>query len=132
MPLPSSILQGEADGIQEGDVVTLTVWLSLRRPNGLTVAVPHCPLYPFAKDEAFWVLLADTNSNAVWVSQRVTFLDEHAAVRAASDYARETAEGEGLDDEQVRGRGRAPSQTNHPPKQTSWPNRHHHHHHHHH
>lgn len=94
---PEVLTEGE-EGIEEGDIVTFKVWLSMHRPNGLVEAQPHSPYFPFKKDEAFWLVLADTANNTTWVSQRVTFSDEPAAVRAAADYAREAAEGEGSDD----------------------------------
>lgn len=75
--------EGE-EGIQEGDVVTIQAWITLKRPNGLIGALPHAPRYPFHKEENFWILLADHNSNSVWFSHKVGFLDEAAAVKAAS------------------------------------------------
>ncbi|CAI5972947.1 unnamed protein product [Closterium sp. NIES-65] len=95
------ITQGADDGIQEGDVVTLRIWLTLRRGNGHVVSHPHMPHFPYRKDEAFWLMLADQAGNSVWLSQRVTFLDETAAIRAAADYTRETVEAEGFDDAEV-------------------------------
>lgn len=75
--------EGE-EGIQEGDVVTVQAWITLKRPNGLTGALPHVPRYPFQKEENFWFLLADPNSNTVWFSQKISFMDEVAAISAAS------------------------------------------------
>ncbi|CAH9053834.1 unnamed protein product [Cuscuta epithymum] len=74
--------EGE-EGIQEGDIVTVQAWVTLKRKNGLTAALPHCPFYPFLKDENFWFLLADANSNDVWFSEKVNFMDEIGAVTAA-------------------------------------------------
>ncbi|KAL0321477.1 UNVERIFIED_CONTAM: DnaJ protein ERDJ2A [Sesamum calycinum] len=75
--------EGE-EGIQEGDVVTVQAWVTLKRPNGLTGALPHAPRYPSHKEENFWFLLADSNSNTVWFSHKISFMDEVAAVSAAS------------------------------------------------
>lgn len=81
--------EGE-EGIQEGDVVTMYAWVTLNRGNGLIGALPHAPYYPFPKEENFWLLLADTND--VWLSQKVSFMDEAAAVAAASKAIQETKE----------------------------------------
>lgn len=75
--------EGE-EGIQEGDVVTVKAWVTLKRGNGLIGALPHAPYYPFHKEENFWLLLADPNSNSVWFSHKISFMDEVAAVSAAS------------------------------------------------
>ncbi|ONK75289.1 uncharacterized protein A4U43_C03F15310 [Asparagus officinalis] len=83
--------EGE-EGIQEGDVVTMYAWVTLKRKNGLIGALPHCPYYPFHKEENFWLLLADPVSNEVWMSQKVSFMDEAAAVTAASKAIQETKE----------------------------------------
>lgn len=86
--------EGE-EGIQEGDVVTVQAWVTLKRANGLTRALPHAPYYPFHKEENFWFLLADLNSNNVWFSQKVSFMDETSAGAAASKSVEETMEGSG-------------------------------------
>ncbi|PSS34290.1 DnaJ protein like [Actinidia chinensis var. chinensis] len=86
--------EGE-EGIQEADIVTVHTWVNLKRTNGLIGALPHAPLYPFHKEENFWFLLADPNSNNVWFSQKVTFMDEATAVTAASKAIEETMEGAG-------------------------------------
>lgn len=88
--------EGE-EGIQEGDVVTIQAWVTLKRDNGLVGALPHAPRYPFHKEESFWFLLADPNSNDVWFSQKLSFMDEAAAVSAASKAIEETMEGLGAD-----------------------------------
>ncbi|KAH6760562.1 DnaJ / Sec63 Brl domains-containing protein [Perilla frutescens var. frutescens] len=75
--------EGE-EGIQEGDVVTVKAWVTLKRTNGLTGALPHAPYYPFHKEENYWFLLADPNSNSVWFSHKISFMDEATAVSAAS------------------------------------------------
>ncbi|KAF2606742.1 hypothetical protein F2Q68_00046759, partial [Brassica cretica] len=59
--------EGE-EGIQEGDIVTLQAWVTLKRPNGLIGALPHAPYFPFYKEENYWILLADAVSNNVWFS----------------------------------------------------------------
>ncbi|XP_039039781.1 dnaJ protein ERDJ2-like isoform X2 [Hibiscus syriacus] len=86
--------EGE-EGIQEGDIVTMRVWISLERGNGLVAALPHAPYYPFHKEENFWLLLADSVSNDVWVSQKVSFMDEAVAITAASKAIQELKEGSG-------------------------------------
>lgn len=86
--------EGE-EGIQEGDIVTIQSWISLKRANGLIGALPHAPYFPFHKEENFWFLLADTVSNNVWFSQKVSFMDEAAAITAASKSIEETKEGSG-------------------------------------
>ncbi|XP_062078828.1 dnaJ protein ERDJ2A-like [Humulus lupulus] len=86
--------EGE-DGIQEGDIVTIQAWISQNRANGLIGALPHAPYFPFHKEENFWFLLADTVSNSVWFSQKVSFMDEAAAIAGASKAIEETMEGSG-------------------------------------
>ncbi|PSS32367.1 DnaJ protein like [Actinidia chinensis var. chinensis] len=86
--------EGE-EGIQEADIVTVHTWVNLKRTNGLIGALPHAPRYPFHKEENFWFLLADPNSNNVWFSQKVTFMDEATAITAASKAIEETMEGAG-------------------------------------
>ena len=86
--------EGE-EGIQEGDIVTIQAWISLKRANGLIGALPHAPYFPFHKEENLWCLLADSASNNVWFSQKVSFMDEAAAVTAASKAIEETMEGSG-------------------------------------
>ncbi|KAL8210732.1 hypothetical protein R6Q57_005169 [Mikania cordata] len=86
--------EGE-EGIQEGDIVTVQAWLTLKRANGLTHALPHAPYFPFHKEENWWFVLADQNSNNVWLSQKVSFMDEASAVTAASKAIEETMEGLG-------------------------------------
>ena len=86
--------EGE-EGIQEGDIVTVHAWVSLKRVNGLIGALPHAPHYPFHKEENFWFLLADPVSNHVWFSQKVSFMDEAAAMTSASKSIEETMEGSG-------------------------------------
>ncbi|CAL9148916.1 unnamed protein product [Musa hybrid cultivar] len=83
--------EGE-EGIQEGDIVTMYAWVTLRRGNGLIGALPHAPYYPFPKEENFWLLLADPVSNDVWISQKVSFMDEAAAIAGASKAIQETKE----------------------------------------
>ncbi|XP_010537134.1 PREDICTED: dnaJ protein ERDJ2A [Tarenaya hassleriana] len=86
--------EGE-EGIQEGDIVTIQAWVTLKRPNGLIGALPHAPFFPFHKEENYWFLLADSVSNNVWFSQRVNFMEEAAAITAASKAIGETMEGSG-------------------------------------
>ncbi|XP_068657408.1 dnaJ protein ERDJ2A-like [Aristolochia californica] len=92
--------EGE-EGIQEGDIVTMHAWINLRRDNGLTGALPHAPYYPFHKEENLWLLLADVTANDVWMSQRVSFLDEAAAVTATSKAIQEAKEGSGASVKEV-------------------------------
>ncbi|CAB4301937.1 unnamed protein product [Prunus armeniaca] len=86
--------EGE-EGIQEGDIVTVHAWVTLKRANGLIGALPHAPYFPFHKEENFWFLLADGVSNNVWFWQKVNFMDETAAITAASKAIEETMEGSG-------------------------------------
>jgi translocation protein SEC63 len=86
--------EGE-EGIQEGDIVTIHAWVTLKRGNGLIGALPHAPYYPFHREENFWFMLADPVSNNVWFSQKVSFMDEAAAITAASKSIEETMEGSG-------------------------------------
>ncbi|XP_054781623.1 dnaJ protein ERDJ2A-like [Prosopis cineraria] len=86
--------EGE-EGIQEGDIVTIHAWVNIKRGNGLVGALPHTPYYPFHREENFWFLLADSVSNNVWFSQRVSFMDEAAAITAASKAIEESLEGSG-------------------------------------
>ncbi|XP_076882392.1 dnaJ protein ERDJ2A-like [Bidens hawaiensis] len=86
--------EGE-EGIQEGDIVTVQAWVTLKRANGLTRALPHAPYFPFHKEENWWFLMADQTSNNVWFSQKVNFMDEASALTAASKAIEETSEGSG-------------------------------------
>ncbi|GFY97804.1 DnaJ / Sec63 Brl domains-containing protein [Actinidia rufa] len=86
--------EGE-EGIQEGDIVTMHAWITLKRGSGMIGALPHAPYFPFHKDENFWLLLADSVSNDVWLSQKVNFTDEAAAITAASKAIQEAKEGSG-------------------------------------
>lgn len=86
--------EGE-EGIQEGDIVTIQAWVTLKRANSLIGALPHAPYFPFHKEENFWFLLADPVSNNVWSSQKVSFMDEAAAITAASKAIEDSMEGSG-------------------------------------
>ncbi|KAK2983586.1 hypothetical protein RJ640_023120 [Escallonia rubra] len=86
--------EGE-EGIQEGDIVTVQAWVTLKRANGLIGALPHAPYYPFHKEENYWFLLADPNLNNAWFSQKVSFMDEAAAITVASKANEEAMEGLG-------------------------------------
>ncbi|KAL3688234.1 hypothetical protein R1sor_014543 [Riccia sorocarpa] len=92
--------EGE-EGIQEGDIVTMTAWITLHRNNGLIAAHPHAPYFPQPKDELYWLLLGDQNANCVWVKQRITFMDEATSAAAASKIIGESMEGTGADDATV-------------------------------
>lgn len=96
MPSISFDIKCETEGeeaIHEGDIVTMRGWVTLNRRNNNAVrALPHCPQYPFHKEENFWLLLADPNSNGVWISQKVSFMDESAALIAAPKVIRESKE----------------------------------------
>ncbi|CAA0837879.1 DnaJ protein ERDJ2A [Striga hermonthica] len=92
--------EGE-EGVQEGDIVTMQAWITLRRPNGPVRAHPHAPYFPLDKEENFWLLLADSASNDVWVSQRINFMDETTAVIAASKAVQELREGSGAGPKEV-------------------------------
>ncbi|KAK4489600.1 hypothetical protein RD792_005412 [Penstemon davidsonii] len=83
--------EGE-EAIQEGDIVTIQAWITLKRANGLIGALPHAPHYPFHKEENFWFLLADPTSNSVWFSQRVNFMDQVGAISSASTAIEERME----------------------------------------
>lgn len=92
--------EGE-EGIQEGDIVTVQAWVKLQRPNGLIGALPHAPYYPYHKDENFWFLLADQNSNNVWFSQKVNFMDEATAITTASKAIEEMMEVSGASAKEI-------------------------------
>lgn len=86
--------EGE-EGIQEGDIVTMHTWVTLNRGSGLIRALPHCPYFPFDKEENFWLMLADSFSNDVWLSQKVSFMDEATSIIAVSKTIQESKEGSG-------------------------------------
>ncbi|GAA0143830.1 scaffold/adaptor protein [Lithospermum erythrorhizon] len=92
--------EGE-EGIQEGDIVSMHAWITLKRGNSMIGALPHAPYFPFHKEENFWLLLADTTSNEVWLSQKVSFLDEATALTAASKAIQELKEGLGASPKEV-------------------------------
>ncbi|XP_050385035.1 dnaJ protein ERDJ2A-like [Argentina anserina] len=92
--------EGE-EGIQEGDIVTVNAWVTLQRDNGLIGALPHAPYFPFHKEENFWFLLADSVSNNVWFWQKVNFMEEAAAITAASKTIEETMEGSGANMKEI-------------------------------
>ncbi|KAM0833226.1 hypothetical protein ACQ4PT_064394 [Festuca glaucescens] len=92
--------EGE-EGIQEGDVVTMYAWVSLQRRSGLIAALPHAPCFPFHREENFWLLLADTASNEVWLSQKVSFMDEATAITAASKAIQDTQEALGASPREI-------------------------------
>ncbi|KAM3319938.1 dnaJ protein ERDJ2A [Capsicum chacoense] len=92
--------EGE-EGIQEGDIVTVQAWVTLRRANGLIAALPHAPYYPFPKGENFWFLLADSNSNDVWFSESINFMDEAAAITTASTITEGKMEASGASMEEI-------------------------------
>ncbi|KAL3628336.1 DnaJ protein erdj2 [Castilleja foliolosa] len=93
--------EGE-EGIQEGDIVTMQAWITLHRSNGSVRALPHSPYFPFEKEENFWLLLADSSSNDVWISQKVNFMDEATTILAASKAIQELKEGSGATTKEVK------------------------------
>ncbi|KAL8039674.1 hypothetical protein ABFX02_10G051500 [Erythranthe guttata] len=92
--------EGE-EGIQEGDIVTMQAWITLNRRNNLIRALPHAPFFPYEKEENFWLLLADSSSNDVWMSQKVNFMDESTAIIAASKAIQELLEGSGASPKEI-------------------------------
>ena len=92
--------EGE-EGIQEGDIVSMYAWVTVKRGNGLIATLPHAPFFPFHKEEYFWLLLVDTTANDVWISQKVNFSDEAAAVAAAVTAVREAKEALGVSPQEV-------------------------------
>lgn len=89
------------EGVQEGDIVTMCAWVTLKRRNDSKGILPHTPYFPFHKEECFWLLLADEVSNEVWISRKVSFMDEYSAVRSASREVRQREEGLGAGVEEV-------------------------------
>ncbi|KAK3029687.1 hypothetical protein RJ639_039179 [Escallonia herrerae] len=105
MPLITTDIAFETEGeegIQEGDIVTMHARVTLKRRNGLVMALPHAPYYPFHKEENYWLLLADSASNDVWISQKVSFMDEVAAISAASKAIQESKEGTGASMKEIK------------------------------
>ncbi|KAK6139990.1 hypothetical protein DH2020_026264 [Rehmannia glutinosa] len=92
--------EGE-EGIQEGDIVTMQAWITLHRSNCSIRAFPHSPYFPFEKEENFWLLLADSLSNDVWISQKINFMDETTAIIAASKAIQELKEGSGASPKEI-------------------------------
>ena len=68
---------------QEDDIATVQSWISMKRRNGLIVALPHAPYFPFRKEENYWLLLVDHVSDTAWVWKKVSFVDEATAVIAS-------------------------------------------------
>ncbi|KAG0476660.1 hypothetical protein HPP92_013501 [Vanilla planifolia] len=87
--------------IHEGDLVTVYAWIILQRNNGLKTALPHAPYYPFHKEENYWFLLADSVTNKVWMSRKVSFMDEASAISAASIAMKEANESLGFSSKDV-------------------------------
>eukprot|EP00246_Nothoceros_aenigmaticus_P007037 TRINITY_DN20630_c0_g1_i1.p1 TRINITY_DN20630_c0_g1~~TRINITY_DN20630_c0_g1_i1.p1 ORF type:complete len:708 (-),score=159.22 TRINITY_DN20630_c0_g1_i1:163-2286(-) len=92
--------EGE-EGIQEGDLVTLRVWVTLQRPNGSVLVHAHAPHYPYPREEVYWLLLADAAYNSVWASQRISFFDEAAAIVTATKAEQELLERTGAGDAEI-------------------------------
>ncbi|KAG8376681.1 hypothetical protein BUALT_Bualt09G0089200 [Buddleja alternifolia] len=92
--------EGE-EGIQEGDIVTMQAWINLHRWNNVIRAFPHSPYFPYEKEENFWLLLADSLSNDVWMSQKVNFMDEATAIVAATKAIQELKEGSGASSKEI-------------------------------
>jgi len=87
--------QGEEGGdILEGDIATCNVHVSLERlsssgdccalrafltalahPAAYTESI-HTPFFPAAKEESWWVLLADVSSNTLYAAQKVSTSDQ--------------------------------------------------------
>ena len=86
--------EGE-EGIQEGDIVTVRAWISMKHGNGIIDAIPHATYFPFHKEENYWLFLADPVSNTSWVWQKVSFMDEATAVTASPKAIQEYLEGFG-------------------------------------
>ncbi|EOY08153.1 DnaJ / Sec63 Brl domains-containing protein [Theobroma cacao] len=86
--------EGE-EGIQEGDIVMMHAWITLKLGSSLVASFSHAPYFPFHKEENFWLLVADSVSNDVWISQKVSFMDEAVAITAASKAIQELKEGSG-------------------------------------
>ncbi|GBG61545.1 hypothetical protein CBR_g22342 [Chara braunii] len=94
--------EGEEDNlVQEGDLVTMSAWVSIERGNKMTLCQPHTPYFPYPKDEVYWLLLADIQANAVWNFHKISFLDETAAITAATNAVRDAMEGTGADPKDI-------------------------------
>ncbi|KAK8950114.1 Chaperone protein dnaJ 15 [Platanthera guangdongensis] len=76
-------------------VIEMMPSIALEVTSGETAWSELSPIprtFPFHKEENFWLLLADPVSNEVWVSQKVNFMDEAAAISAASKAIQDTKE----------------------------------------
>ncbi|KVI07148.1 Immunoglobulin E-set [Cynara cardunculus var. scolymus] len=86
--------EGE-EGVQEGGIITVQAWWACNKPTVWSVLFPMCNSTLSTRKKNCWFLLADENSNNVWFSQKVSFMDEASAVTAASKAIEETMEGSG-------------------------------------
>ncbi|XP_020249101.1 dnaJ protein ERDJ2-like isoform X2 [Asparagus officinalis] len=92
--------EGEEE-IQEGDFTTMYAWINLKRGNNLKSSLPHSPYYPFYKEENYYLILADSATNEVWISQKVNFMDEDSAVRSAKKLIARMKELLGATDQEI-------------------------------
>eukprot|EP00898_Chlorokybus_atmophyticus_P006992 jgi/Chlat1/7294/Chrsp58S06920 len=77
--------------IEANDIVTLNVWVKITRPGGGPPAGEcHSPLFPFVKEEGWYLMLVDPVDNSVFVSQKVLMdSDTPPAGAEASKLAKE-------------------------------------------
>ncbi len=98
--------EGEAE-VEEGDLVTLNIWMAVKRlGGGPALGVAHCPAWPRPVEESWWLFLLDGSSNVSFASQKIAFSDLDAAADIAKKAAIARAEAGGKEREEAVEEGR--------------------------
>ncbi|CAM9406611.1 unnamed protein product [Chrysoparadoxa australica] len=63
----------DEDQIAEGDLVTIKVTLTRKNvPEGGKASPVYAPFFPIAREEAWWILVGNARTNAIFASERIT------------------------------------------------------------